>query len=313
MNNESALSYFKDKEQENMAIKQYLKDGISYQFNFENFKRLFLDMSKQYDGVGNYEMELAESIGVSKDTVHAWRNRKNAPSDIEKVEDLAKVLNVHINSLLFEIESSRENEVDTMSAGNMMNNISRRRVLLGSEKAAVRRIYLELLNYLRKKEAYFQDLVAWDEGWWKEVCIDDNEDATDEVTMLTWEYENYSQYFEDFSSEHDDYYLDLDKVKESLVEELVDMPGFIYGAFEKLIEKYSLELSRSFWTEKHYEAMKHVLVVNGMEDTDESRKRILEDDDLSEAYYVKNHWLLYETARADTSELVEIVRGLLGK
>lgn len=270
-------------------------------------------MSKQYDGVGNYEMELAESIGVSKDTVHAWRNRKNAPSDIEKVEDLAKELNVHINSLLFEIESSRENEVDTMSAGNMMNNISRCRILLGSEKAAVRRIYLELLNYLRKKEAYFQDLVTWDEDWWKETCIDDSEDATDEVTMLTWEYENYSQYFEDFSSEHDDYYLDLDKVKESLVEELVDMPEFIYGAFEKLIEKYSLELSRSFWAEKQDEAMKHVLVVNGMEDTDESRKRILEDDDLSEAYYVKNHWLLYETARADTSELVEIVRGLLGK
>lgn len=91
------------------------------------------------------------------------------------------------------------------------------------------------------------------------------------------------------------------------------MPEFIYGAFEKLIEKYSLELSRSFWAEKQDEAMKHVLVVNGMEDTDESRKRVLEDDDLSEAYYVKNHWLLYETARADTSELVEIVRGLLGK
>lgn len=296
-----------------MAIKQYYKDGNSYQFNFENFKRLFLEMSKQYDGVGNYELELAESIGVSKDTVHAWRNRKNAPSDIEKVDDLAKALNVHINSLLFEIEYSRENEVETMRAGNMINNSNTCNILLGSEKASVRRIYLEMLQYVRKKESYFHDLVGWDEEWWKEEFIDDGVDGTDEETMVTWEYENYKQYFDDFSSEHEDYYLDLDKIKDSLIEELVDMPGYIYVTFEKMIEKYSMELSRSFWIENHDEAMKQTLVVNGMEDTEENRKWVLEDDDLSEAYYVKNHWLLYETARADTSELVEIVRGLLGK
>ena len=125
----------------------------------------------------------------------------------------------------------------------------------------------------------------------------------------------------DTHAHYDDEAFDADRevllasMQEHGIEKLVNVCASIDGLQDtvKLIEKYSLELSRSFWVEKHDEAMKHVLVVNGMEDTDESRKRILEDDDLSEAYYVKNHWLLYETARADTSELVEIVRGLLGK
>lgn len=64
------------KEQKKMNIKQYLQDGIIYQFNFEYFKRLFLENSKDCGGVRNYEQALADEIGVSKDTIHAWRNRK---------------------------------------------------------------------------------------------------------------------------------------------------------------------------------------------------------------------------------------------
>ncbi len=73
--------------------KTYIVDNINYCFDKGVFNSVFLKR-KGDAKVGKYEEMLSDSIGVSASTIHSWRVGDSSPSDIDKIIDLASLLDL---------------------------------------------------------------------------------------------------------------------------------------------------------------------------------------------------------------------------
>lgn len=111
-----------------MSTRKFVLDGADYYFNFVTFKQFFNHFAN--GKIGAYEAELGDSIGVSKETIHAWRNKCNGPSDLEKIKDIAEVWNIDYFTLL--------------KKGDVITNIN----LSDRQKNSVYRVYSFISDFL---------------------------------------------------------------------------------------------------------------------------------------------------------------------
>lgn len=122
-----------------------------YQFDFGSFKRYFDGYRKmKKKKVGELELQLADEIGLSKETIHGWRCRKHGPSDLEMIKKLAELLQV------------KDWQVMLKAVDDGGNNMG----LNDKQKESLKRVYDAIMDFLFEFERtdgfndYWSDYVA---------------------------------------------------------------------------------------------------------------------------------------------------------
>lgn len=70
-------------------------DGNDYSFDFSVLHRFFESYQKKNSFlITEAEQNIADAISVSKDTIHSWRFKKNAPADIDTIKQLAEFFGI---------------------------------------------------------------------------------------------------------------------------------------------------------------------------------------------------------------------------
>lgn len=129
-----------------MNTRKYDVEGQKKDFNFEAFITAFKAFHRRRKiKVSEAEAYLADQLHISQDAVHSWRNKRNAPADLETVKALAKALKMSDYTTIL---------CDTEGAHNM-NHLTER------QKDAVKRIYDACISYLH--EFYYSD--GFNEYW----------------------------------------------------------------------------------------------------------------------------------------------------
>jgi len=110
----------------------YEADGKRLRFSFDAFGIAFKSRAKlNRKTIGEYETMLAEAVSVSPATVHAWRMRKNAPSDIDLVGEIAAFMKAEAKNFLIPLKGDND-----------------MRVLSDCERTAVARVYSAITDFL---------------------------------------------------------------------------------------------------------------------------------------------------------------------
>lgn len=95
-------------------LRTLVYEGKVARFNTAAFKDIFTERRiGQSLSITEYTDYLSDKLFVSQDTIKSWRSGINGPADIEKVNELASVLNVNIEKLLVE-EKTMEIEKNTI-------------------------------------------------------------------------------------------------------------------------------------------------------------------------------------------------------
>ena len=137
-----------------MATRKITYDGETYYFNFTEFKKLFREeCQRRKIGVTRFENDLAESLHLTNDAIHNWRFRKNGPSDINIINNIAKEFN--LNNTLILLTKYEHGEKTTL------NDL---------QKLSVKRIYDSIIDYLN----IFEKTNGFNDLWFDLTC--DNKD-----------------------------------------------------------------------------------------------------------------------------------------
>lgn len=108
-------------------------NGRKVQFNPIKFIEIFYRCIKEQNlKVCELELLIANEVGVTDSAVHNWRYRKNGPSDLKMIENIAKCMNIKDWTLLIK-EAREENK-------NMK--------LTDIQKESVKRIYDTIIDFL---------------------------------------------------------------------------------------------------------------------------------------------------------------------
>lgn len=227
----------------NRNVKTYTKNGKSYAFNFTFFNNTFKNVATEKSlTYGEFEQEFAEAIYVEKSTIHAWRNRRNAPGDLEKIEMAASFLEIDSSLLLVETLDS--------IGDNKMNKTNVPRKLEDRERDALRRIYLQILKYLDEVEEYYSSLVKKDQDYedhltylWEATAFydpADPEEANEMYDDYLYEIEN-SDYREDVLrsiSKTLPHRTTLNNLNKILLKERIDLPLDLYQRLNDILENF---------------------------------------------------------------------------
>ena len=120
--------------------KRYEINETDYLFNYQRFNELFIK-EKGKKLIGDLEQELADSIHVSKDTVHSWRNRVQSPNDLDIVKSISNYYKLEdYKNLLIVKEDNKKMD--------KFNDI---------QISSIKRIYdsiIEHLDYFEKTDGY---------------------------------------------------------------------------------------------------------------------------------------------------------------
>ena len=227
----------------NRNVKTYTKDGKNYSFNFTFFNNTFKNVATENSlTYGEFEQEFADAIYVEKSTIHAWRNRRNAPGDLEKIEMAANFLKIDSSLLLVETLDS--------IGDNTMNQTNLHKKLEDRERDSLRKIYLYILKCLDEVEEYYSSLVKKDRDYedhlaflWEETSFydpDDLEETNEKHVDYLYELEN-SDYREDILrniSKTLPHKTTLNNLKKVLLEERIDLPIDLYQKLSGIIEAF---------------------------------------------------------------------------
>ena len=120
--------------------KRYEINGTDYLFNYQRFNELFIK-EKGKKLIGDLEQELADSIHVSKDTVHSWRNRVQSPNDLDIVKSISNYykLEDYKNLLIVKGDNKKMDKFNDIQI------------------SSIKRIYdsiIEHLDYFEKTDGY---------------------------------------------------------------------------------------------------------------------------------------------------------------
>lgn len=108
-------------------------------FNIRLFQELFIKYANKNNiGLGAYEEELASILFVDKSAVHNWRMNVNGPGNIEIIQNMARFWHINYETLLM--------EANDMNIEQDMNT----KRLTETEKAALKNVYREFLNYMEQ-------------------------------------------------------------------------------------------------------------------------------------------------------------------
>ena len=125
-----------------------MKNGSKMSFNAQELRKA-ISLNAQNMGVSRQEMmeNISEQIGVSYSALKHWLNGHNAPSDLEKVKDIAEALNMKADRLLIE---KKERKEDNMTTNQNIVNHSTITVapVFSTEKDAIRSIYVRMVDYI---------------------------------------------------------------------------------------------------------------------------------------------------------------------
>lgn len=120
--------------------KRYEINETDYLFNYQRFNELFIK-EKGKKLIGDLEQELADSIHVSKDTVHSWRNRVQSPNDLDIVKSISNYykLEDYKNLLIVKGDNKKMDKFNDIQI------------------SSIKRIYdsiIEHLDYFEKTDGY---------------------------------------------------------------------------------------------------------------------------------------------------------------
>lgn len=120
--------------------KRYEINETNYLFNYQRFNELFIK-EKGKKLIGDLEQELADSIHVSKDTVHSWRNRVQSPNDLDIVKSISNYykLEDYKNLLIVKGDNKKMDKFNDIQI------------------SSIKRIYdsiIEHLDYFEKTDGY---------------------------------------------------------------------------------------------------------------------------------------------------------------
>ena len=120
--------------------KRYEIDEIDYYFNYQRFNELFIK-NKEKKLICDLEQELADSIHVSKDAVHSWRNRVQSPNDLEIIKNISNYYKLGNYRDLLIIKGEKK----------IMNNFNELQI------NSIKKVYdsiIEHLDYFEKTDGY---------------------------------------------------------------------------------------------------------------------------------------------------------------
>lgn len=108
--------------------KVYKHKDSFYFFNFNTFNDLFNKRkTKEKLNITSMEEQLANTIIVSKDTVHGWRFNKYSPNELDLVENIAKYFGCEMDELLCnkegDIKMKKLSDVELMSVKRVYESI----------------------------------------------------------------------------------------------------------------------------------------------------------------------------------------------
>lgn len=84
-----------------MSTRTYSIDDKKMEFDVQSFKNVFNTFKhNKKETAANVEELIAEELQVSSETIHGWHYGKNAPSGIEYVVELARVIDLSDYSIL---------------------------------------------------------------------------------------------------------------------------------------------------------------------------------------------------------------------
>ena len=237
----------------NKTMRTFVIDGKEMQFNLTFFNSIFKTKAKQEKkGIGEYEEALAEAIFVEKSTVHAWRNRVNGPSDIDKVQQIADFFGLNVADFLVEVEDMLTYENRKSEMENYLRNIE-----FGSrEKDAFKRVYKEMLSFMNLRITYDKEMSdAIEEKFWDEIAYEnlpEEELEKEGYYDLPLSLDAYTEGVKDMWSKID-FDQELEKVSRTLEEELVDMPNVLYIMFETFISLLEMTNSKNVEVDGDYD------------------------------------------------------------
>lgn len=93
-----------------MQTRVFNVNGKQMCFSFQAFNIIFEKYRRNHSmKVADLEDSIANTLGVSWDTVHNWHCKKNGPIDVEKVKQIASVLEIQDFTLLLSEFDGRNN------------------------------------------------------------------------------------------------------------------------------------------------------------------------------------------------------------
>ena len=222
-------------------MRTFVVDGKEMQFNLTFFNNIFKTKAKQEKkGIGEFEEELADAIFVEKSTVHAWRNRVNGPSDLDKVQQIAEFFKLEAKDFLLEVD-----EMITYENREVNKNQDVVVVEFGDrEKDAFKRVYKEMLNFMDLRLKYDGEMLDESRAFsmidielecWPEDQKDTEEYFYLEEDAMHGTLEGHLTSIYDSWADVD-FNAELEKVSRALEEEMVDLPNGIYILLEKYID-----------------------------------------------------------------------------
>ena len=139
--------------------RRYEINEFDYYFNYQRFNELFTK-NKGRKLIGDLEQELADSIHVSKDAVHSWRNRVQSPNDLDIIKNIANYYKLRDFKYLLIIKGEKKR----------MNNFNELQI------NSIKRIYdsiIEHLDYFEKTDGYNDLWLDFIDKGIKPECIED--------------------------------------------------------------------------------------------------------------------------------------------
>lgn len=136
-----------------------LEDGSYCYFDNLRFHNVIKELSQKSVNEGKRKtqseliMEVSMAINVSESSIYHWIKGDNSPSDISRVEELAKFLRISLFDIVEKEELSVGGNNKNMSFSNEGNGLN--------EKSVVRDIYLSMVDYIeefRKTVAFENDV-----------------------------------------------------------------------------------------------------------------------------------------------------------
>lgn len=124
--------------------KRYEINETDYLFNYQRFNELFIK-EKGKKLIGDLEQELADSIHVSKDTVHSWRNRVQSPNDLDIVKSISNYykLEDYKNLLIVKRDNKKMDKFNDIQI------------------SSIKRIYDSIIEHLD----YFEETDGYNDLW----------------------------------------------------------------------------------------------------------------------------------------------------
>ncbi len=204
-------------------LKVFEIEGEKYQFDIDEFKRLFAERSaRQRKKIGDYEQEMGDFLFVGKDTVHNWRNKLNGPGDFDKIRGIANFLRCDVMNLMKKVVEDDEMNVNTVVKLN------------DRQRDAVKRVYLSMQNYIRE----YKDSLGF-------TYATEN---TPEKYTIEWAEDDTVYIFEEI---FDDFFYEM--IVYPIENEVIDIP---YKLWSELHDFAFEELRRlGFWTPEIYDIL----------------------------------------------------------